>query len=74
MQQVDSVKHKVKEQAEKQKSEDDKCVCKRCGTRHGRKSCPAFDKECIKCKKKGHFARCCRTKQTVSNLNEDLAN
>ena len=36
--------------------------CKRCGRKHGPKQCPAYGKECSKCKKKGHFAEQCRSK------------
>ena len=36
--------------------------CKRCGRKHGPKQCPAYGKECNKCKKKGHFAEQCRSK------------
>ena len=46
-------------QREKQNSE----LCTRCGFpidhRGGR--CPAVDKTCSKCSKKGHFSRCCRS-------------
>ena len=46
-------------------------TCRYCGrTGHGRslngdtrkKSCPAWDKECSKCSKKGHFKKCCQSK------------
>lgn len=36
--------------------------CKRCGRSHEPRNCPAFNQECIKCKKKGHFAKCCLNK------------
>lgn len=29
--------------------------CKRCGRKHGYKSCPAFDKQCESCGLRGHF-------------------
>lgn len=35
--------------------------CKRCGTKHGPKSCPAFNKKCEKCERKGHVAEMCRS-------------
>ena len=37
--------------------------CRYCGRRHAfkREACPAFDKECLICKKRGHFARQCRS-------------
>ena len=40
--------------------------CKRCGRVHPPKTCPAFDKTCNKCQKKGHFAALCRSKQVQS--------
>ncbi|XP_058840852.1 uncharacterized protein K02A2.6-like [Topomyia yanbarensis] len=33
--------------------------CNRCGYKHRQKSCPAFNKVCVKCKRKGHFAERC---------------
>ncbi|CAH1994375.1 unnamed protein product [Acanthoscelides obtectus] len=42
--------------------------CGRCGNpRHAGndESCPARDKECLKCGLKGHFRQYCRTKQTL---------
>ena len=50
--------------------------CRYCGrTGHGRspngdtrkKSCPAWDKECSKCSKKGHFKKCCQSKITAES-------
>ena len=37
-------------------------ACKRSRRKHGPKQCPAYGKECSKCKKKGHFAEHCRSK------------
>ena len=34
----------------------------RCGRKHDPKQCPAYGKECSKCKRKGHFAEQCRSK------------
>ena len=39
--------------------------CKRCGCKLRPKQCPAYGKECSKCKKKGHFAEQCRSKANV---------
>ncbi|XP_055914083.1 uncharacterized protein K02A2.6-like [Eupeodes corollae] len=36
--------------------------CRRCGTTHSRKNCPAFNKVCNKCGKKGHLATVCKTR------------
>ena len=33
--------------------------CRRCGTNHGPRACPAFKERCAKCKFRGHFAKCC---------------
>ena len=33
--------------------------CSKCGTRHLPKHCPAFQKMCHLCKRKGHFFKCC---------------
>ena len=40
--------------------------CTRCGRKHGPKQCPAYGKECSKCKRKGHFAEQCRSKKKPS--------
>ena len=48
--------------------------CKFCGKKHEfkRDLCPATDKECHKCKKKGHFAAVCHSaKKPVYTLGED---
>ena len=37
--------------------------CTRCGRKHSPKQCPAYGKECSKCKRKGHFAEQCRSKK-----------
>ncbi|XP_041983078.1 uncharacterized protein LOC121736085 isoform X2 [Aricia agestis] len=37
--------------------------CKRCGTNHKSRECPAFNKPCAKCNKNGHFAKMCRTQK-----------
>ena len=36
--------------------------CKRCGTVHAPRKCPAFGKVCQKCKNRNHFASQCKTK------------
>ncbi|XP_049870365.1 uncharacterized protein LOC126369844 [Pectinophora gossypiella] len=52
------------------KKEDEEFHCKRCDTTHRRKSCPAFGKECKNCKKKNHFAKCCRCKKVETVTKE----
>ncbi|KAI3359278.1 hypothetical protein L3Q82_002793 [Scortum barcoo] len=37
--------------------------CKRCGTQHAPKQCPAYGKVCNKCKGQNHFARHCFSKE-----------
>lgn len=37
--------------------------CKRCGTNHKSRECPAFNKPCTKCNINGHVANMCRTKK-----------
>lgn len=47
--------------AKRDQLHDEKFDCNRCGTKHGRANCPAFNKRCSKCNQKGHFASVCRT-------------
>lgn len=37
--------------------------CNRCGTTHGPRACPAYQKTCTKCQKLNHFAKCCRSRK-----------
>ncbi len=39
--------------------------CKRCGTEHQPKQCPAFGKQCVKCHGKNNFAKQCFSKGKV---------
>lgn len=41
--------------------------CMRCGESHPNRECPAMQYECYACKKKGHLARCCRSKVQMIN-------
>lgn len=34
--------------------------CTRCGTQHPPRQCPAYGKQCNKCNKDNHYARCCK--------------
>lgn len=46
--------------------------CSRCGTKHGKRSCPAYKKKCSKCNIRGHFAEMCfaKHKQKIYTLNK----
>lgn len=35
--------------------------CRNCGNSHGKRECPAYGKSCLKCNKKNHFAKMCRS-------------
>src|SRR4029434_8922614 len=37
----------------------DSFSCKRCGTQHTPRQCPAFGKQCSNCQGKNHFAKQC---------------
>ena len=45
-----------------------KIKCTYCGTKHERKKCPAYGKECTICHKLNHHSSFCKTKQTGSTL------
>lgn len=46
--------------------------CTRCGRGpHAKKDCPAKDAECRTCKRKGHYAACCRTKSLQEVTTQD---
>jgi len=34
--------------------------CGNCGSRHEPKRCPAYGQKCSNCRRRGHFAKCCR--------------
>ncbi|XP_018364353.1 PREDICTED: uncharacterized protein LOC108762049 [Trachymyrmex cornetzi] len=52
---------KVHREKNQQHGKQKKCI--RCGRLHGKNSCPAMNKTCLKCTKVGHFANMCRTKE-----------
>lgn len=68
---VGAVTHKMKRQSQKAvpKTCTDSFCCKRCGSRHLPKQCPAYGKQCAKCKGMNHFAKQCfsknKTKQST---------
>lgn len=43
-------------------------VCRKCGGKHGPRSCPAFGRACRRCQRKNHFARCCKATTVVGEL------
>jgi len=45
--------------------------CRRCGTRHVFKNCPAFKKRCEKCNRVGHVAAVCRSRAKVAAITND---
>lgn len=73
---VDAIKYKQphkKVQQNKTKCEKDKAAtfyCKRCGSEHVSKKCPAYGKQCKNCDKLIHFAKMCRSRK-VHTLDED---
>ena len=42
-------------------------ACGSCGFKHEKGHCPAYDKICRNCSKKGHFAKMCRAKKRQSS-------
>lgn len=38
--------------------------CRRCGSTHQVRQCPAFNLQCTTCKKKGHYAKMCRSNRS----------
>lgn len=62
---VDSLQKKVGESRNEEentnpRNESTEFKCRRCLKWHGPGQCPAFGKDCSKCKKKNHFAAACR--------------
>ena len=45
--------------------------CKRCGTRHGPRKCPAYKAKCNNCGKRGHYAKLCFKKVNVINDSDE---
>lgn len=47
--------------------------CNRCGEKHDRRDCPAYNKRCKKCNKKGHFSKFCRSRRfkRVNEINDE---
>lgn len=47
-------------------------LCKKCNTRHGPKSCPAFGKTCSFCKRLNHYAVGCKSKNPVHFIQTEV--
>jgi hypothetical protein len=65
---VDQVKLTPSEKTEKSKKPYD---CKRCGTKHVFRNCPAFKKKCPKCRRFGHIESRCKVTRGVDEVYED---
>lgn len=57
---------------QKKSNNDQEYQCLKCGYKHKKKNCPAFGKQCVKCKKFNHFAVGCRSDQARSSRNTVL--
>ncbi|CAI5669105.1 unnamed protein product [Oreochromis niloticus] len=74
---VDAVRHKQtckKDRQGKMKPNDKDQAstfnCKRCGTKHASRQCPAYGKQCKNCGKMNHFARMCRSRKVHTVADE----
>ena len=59
--------HAVKQQYRKSERQyknkpSENQICTKCSHRHDKRKCPAYGKECYKCKGVNHFAACCKNK------------
>ena len=45
--------------------------CRYCGSKHDKKNCPAYGKTCKVCGKKNHFAKVCKSKKNVHDIEHD---
>ncbi|XP_025833925.1 uncharacterized protein K02A2.6-like [Agrilus planipennis] len=66
---VSAVKNK-----DARKEENKNFDCRRCGTNHKRRECPAFNKPCTKCNRNGHFANMCRTTKKYDTKRKNRVN
>ncbi|KAL3999170.1 nuclear receptor co-repressor 2 [Sarotherodon galilaeus] len=74
---IDAVRHKQtckKDRQSKMKPNDKDQAstfnCKRCGTKHASRQCPAYGKQCKNCGKMNHFARMCRSRKVHTVADE----
>jgi hypothetical protein len=74
--QVKKIQYNKKEKFSKKQGESSEqkrkfTKCYNCGGGYphkgGRQGCPAFGKECMKCRRMNHFARCCKSTNTTTN-------
>ena len=63
---VNSNQSRPQQTDNKKISYNPKFICKFCATNHQRGQCPAYGKICNKCKRKNHYAKCC--KATVNSV------
>jgi len=56
-----------------QEKDLDTFLCGRCGTKHGRRACPAFRNKCI-CGRIGHFPSVCRSRKSINKHVKSLDN
>jgi hypothetical protein len=52
-----------KEKREEKRDKTGNNICNNCGYRHRRGRCPAYGKNCNRCKKLHNFARMCKAKE-----------
>lgn len=67
-------KHKSPQQQQPQHNINAKKLCPGCGKpqhQHGRQSCPAWQKTCLKCSKPNHFSTVCRSSSIMTPIFDD---
>ena len=63
---VHSIRHDDKSDRDRHRSKsrvadrDESDNCGNCGKQHEPKQCPAYNLKCSNCRRRGHFAKCCR--------------
>lgn len=60
---VGAVSKKGKRRTQTERTEGETFSCKRCGTQHKPRECPAWGKQCSQCKGQNHFAKQCFAKR-----------
>ncbi|XP_024942173.1 uncharacterized protein LOC107269153 [Cephus cinctus] len=53
-------------------SNQQRTSCQRCGRQHTYRQCPAYGKECNICKRKNHFAKMCRSKNSSEHRDDKV--